>query len=169
MLITSICVNYVYYRYNSNIITVDNNHSFYNIITDNKFVLPVHKKEVKFWSVDFHISPIADAKWILKRFNVHVIDKSLSSHCHLTNTCASDLQIIDKNNGINLGSCPNQLRRNFYEVYRSDKEFLSVDAMICNHATSICELYMPFNKSLIVIASTRYVLFSQHIDIVLFV
>jgi hypothetical protein len=32
----------------------------------------------------------------------------------------------------------------------------SVDAMLCTHATSMCELFMPFNKSLIAIASTRY-------------
>lgn len=28
--------------------------------------------------------------------------------------------------------------------------------VICTHAASLCELYMPFNKSLIVVASTRY-------------
>ena len=31
-----------------------------------------------------------------------------------------------------------------------------VDVVICTHAASLCELYMPFDKALIVIASTRY-------------
>ncbi|CAF1339882.1 unnamed protein product [Didymodactylos carnosus] len=31
-----------------------------------------------------------------------------------------------------------------------------VDAFVCFHPASMCELYMPFNKSLLVIASTRY-------------
>lgn len=33
---------------------------------------------------------------------------------------------------------------------------LSVDAFVCFHPASLCELYEPFNRSLIVIASTRY-------------
>ena len=32
----------------------------------------------------------------------------------------------------------------------------TVDAFLCLHATSMCELFMPFNRTLIVIASTRY-------------
>ena len=30
-----------------------------------------------------------------------------------------------------------------------------VDAFLCHHACGLCEVFMPFNKSLIVIASTR--------------
>lgn len=108
------------------------------------------------WSSDFHISPIADAKWILNQLHTKVIDKSLSSHCHLTNTCQTDLRIINQENGINLGDCPNNLRRSFYQSYRNNKEFLSSDVILCTHASSMCELFMPFNKSLAVIASTRY-------------
>jgi len=32
----------------------------------------------------------------------------------------------------------------------------NVDAFLCNHAAGLCEAYMPFNRSLVVIASTRY-------------
>ena len=32
----------------------------------------------------------------------------------------------------------------------------SVDAFVCTHASSLCELFMPFRRPLIVIASTRY-------------
>jgi len=32
----------------------------------------------------------------------------------------------------------------------------TVDAFLCLHATSMCELFMPFNRTLIAIASTRY-------------
>lgn len=32
----------------------------------------------------------------------------------------------------------------------------NVDAFLCTHADSMCELFMPFNTSMIVIASTRY-------------
>lgn len=112
--------------------------------------------QITIWSSDFHISPIADLKYLLKDFNVRFLDKSLSGHCHLTNTCAKDLHVITQFNGIRLSPCPSKLRREFYEHYRRDKEFMAADAILCTHAISLCELFMPFQKPLILIASTRY-------------
>ena len=57
--------------------------------------------------------------------------------------------------GIELSPCPNQLRRQFYTSYRDDPVMRSVDAFVCTHAASMCELFMPFQRPLIVIASTR--------------
>lgn len=108
------------------------------------------------WSSDFHISPVGDIKQIFSKFGVHMIDKSLSEHCYLTNSCERDLKVITQQNGIKLEPCPNALRRDFYDTYRTDPTFLSVDAVLCTHAASMCELFMPFNKPLIVVASTRY-------------
>jgi hypothetical protein len=112
--------------------------------------------ELVFWSSDFHISPIADIKNIVKNYNVKVIDKSLSSHCHLSNTCQHDLRVIDRENGITLGKCPNTLINEFYESYKNDLEMKSVSAFLCTHDASLCELFMPFNKPMIIIASTRF-------------
>ena len=109
------------------------------------------------WSSDFHISPIADIKNIVEDYRVKVIDKSLSGHCHLSHSCQKDLRILTQQNGIALGGCPNCLRRDFYDSYRNDNEMKTVSAFLCLHATSMCELFMPFNRSLIVIASTRWV------------
>lgn len=128
-------------------------------------VTTAHNNDVKYssangltlWSSDFHISPIADVKHNLKELGVNVIDKSLSGHCHLTNTCERDLRVINKNNGINLRPCANALRKEFYDSYRVDPIMKSVDAFLCTHAASMCELFMPFQKPMIVIASTRYV------------
>ncbi len=111
---------------------------------------------ITLWSSDFHISPIADIKNILSGYKVSIIDKSLSGHCHLSNTCEKNLKVINKQNGIRLEPCANALRRQFYLAYKDDSEFQSVDAFICTHATSMCELYMPFDKPMILIASTRY-------------
>lgn len=55
-----------------------------------------------------------------------------------------------------MGDCPNKLRREFYDAYANDPEMATVDAFLCNHACGMCELFMPFDKPLIVIASTRY-------------
>lgn len=117
---------------------------------------PTNKRyDLTIWSSDFHISPINDVKNLLSRYGVRFIDKSLSSHCHFTNSCAKDLDVINRDNGINLGNCPNQLMKEFYDRYIHDDEFQSADIILCTHACSMCELFMPFNKTLIVIASTR--------------
>lgn len=108
------------------------------------------------WSSDFHISPVADIKQIVSDMGVRVIDKSLSGHCHLSNTCARDLRVIDQQNGIYLTPCTNSLRIDFYSSYREDPEMLLVDAFLCTHANSMCELFMPFGKPMVIIVSTRY-------------
>jgi hypothetical protein len=132
----------------------------------------VSDMKLKLWSTDFHISPIADIKSILhnsfsdtmankyrnrnRNVSVSIIDKSLSGACNLMKTCAKDLHKLNYNNGQVLGTCPTKLRKQFYNYYRNDEEFESVDAVLCQHAASLAELYMPFNRTLIVIASCRY-------------
>ena len=108
------------------------------------------------WSSDFHISTVKDIKDMLSKFKVKMIDKSLSGHCHLTNTCEEDLRVINRDNGLTLSSCPNRLRRQFYHEYKDDEELLSVDFFLCTHACSMCELFMPFGKPILVVSSTRY-------------
>jgi len=109
---------------------------------------PIKYKGYTFWSSDFHISPIADLKDLFKPLGMNIIDKSLSGHCHLKKTCAKDLRVLNKGNGINMGKCPNQLRRDFFKSYQNDPVMRGVDAMLCNHACGLCEAFMPFNKSL---------------------
>ena len=124
------------------------------------YMKDVDDLNITMWSTDFHISPIADIKAVAAKIsnNVKIIDQSLSGHCHLTGTCATHhLHILNKDNGINLGDCPNRLRAQFYDYYSKNSEFMDkVDVVVCTHAASLCELYMPFAKPLIVIASTRY-------------
>jgi hypothetical protein len=44
----------------------------------------------------------------------------------------------------------------FYQAYRApDSQLAAADAVLCNHAASLCEAFMPFNKPMVVIASTR--------------
>jgi hypothetical protein len=71
---------------------------------------------------------------------VRIIDKSLSGHCHVTDTCQTDLRVLTAQNGIELTPCPNKLRKAFYDSYRRDKQFLEVDAFLCTHAASMCEV-----------------------------
>ena len=106
------------------------------------------------WSTDFHIGPIRDLKHFLRPLGVEFIDKSLSGACARTGTCARGLKVLHPGNGINLDDP--KLIPSFYEAYKNDPEMELVDAFVCFHPAAMCELYMPFNKSIIVIASTRY-------------
>jgi hypothetical protein len=48
--------------------------------------------ELLVWSSDYHISPVADLKYLfaaLATVRVRVLDKSLSGHCAMMNTCTS--------------------------------------------------------------------------------
>ncbi|CAF1315798.1 unnamed protein product [Adineta steineri] len=115
-------------------------------------VEPMNRRFV-IWSNDFHISPINDIKHQLRTFNIEFIDKSLSGACKSTNSCAKDLKILNRTNGM---SPSINERKQFYEVYKNDSEMNRVDIFMCFHPAGMCELFMPFNRTIIVIASTRY-------------
>lgn len=80
-------------------------------VTSNSLIFPSTYQNLVFWSSDFHISPIEDIKTLLKPYGIRIIDKSLSGHCELMKTCQYDLRIINRENGIDLSSCPNELRK----------------------------------------------------------
>lgn len=61
--------------------------------------------------------------------------------------------MINSSNGIWIKP---DLKKQFYEVYKNDPEMNSVDAFLCFHSVAMCELYLPFNRTIIIISSTRY-------------
>jgi hypothetical protein len=111
------------------------------------------RKTVVVWTNDFHISTIGNVKKLLQEDGVTFIDKSLSGHCHITGTCATDLKVLNYRNGI---SPDTATRRQFADAYANDTQFSSVDIVMCFHPSAMCELFMPLGKRLFVIATTRY-------------
>ncbi|CAF1319404.1 unnamed protein product [Adineta steineri] len=97
--------------------------------------------------------PIRDVKNILTPLDVKFLDKSLSYSCSQTRTCYSPLRILTRKNAMNPSS---DIAWDFYEFYKNQIEMNLIDAFICFHPVGMCELYMPFNRSIIIIASTRY-------------
>jgi len=112
-----------------------------------------------FWSSDFHIAPIADVKDLFRAWSrtkdYNIIDESGSGHCELKDTCATNLRVINRNNGLELGTCPNELKREFFREYAHDERMNLVDAFFCQHVTGLCEMFMPFGRPLIAVVSTR--------------
>jgi len=98
-------------------------------------------------------SPIHDLKNLLLPLGVKFFDKSLSHSCSRTRTCYSPLLILTRDNGMNPSD---EIYSEFYEFYKNQIEMNLVDAFVCFHPAAMCELFMPFNRTIIVIASTRY-------------
>jgi hypothetical protein len=120
-----------------------------------------------FWSTDYHIAPIADIADVFRSLCdtaglcMKVEEHSFSGACASNfggrrSTCAKGLRVISKVNGFELCPRPIALRRAFYEAYRGPNSPLQhVDAFVCNHPPALCELYMPFNKSILIVASVN--------------
>jgi hypothetical protein len=49
-----------------------------------------------------------------------------------------------------------ELKSAFYAAYKDDPVMKSVDAFLCTDVVATCQLYMQFNKTIIIIATTRY-------------
>tara|TARA_B110001452_G_scaffold78343_2_gene63880 strand:+ start:308 stop:1945 length:1638 start_codon:yes stop_codon:yes gene_type:complete len=120
-----------------------------------------------FFSTDYHIAPIADVADVFdslcreSQLCMNVEEQSFSGACGKTfggrkPTCARGLKVINQGNGFDLCPRPHALRRAFFNAYKGPMSPLQhVDAFVCNHPPALCELYMPFNKSLLVIASVN--------------
>jgi hypothetical protein len=112
-------------------------------------------KPLVIWSNDYHIAPVNDLKHLLQPLGVRFIDKSLSGHCHVTNTCEGrkTLRVISRHNAMHLDPA---LIPKFEQAYRNDSELISADAFACFLPPAMCELFEPFNRSLLIIVPTRY-------------
>ena len=44
----------------------------------------------------------------------------------------------------------------FYAVYGGQADWQAVDAFVCLHPAATCELFVPFNRSIIVLTTIRY-------------
>ena len=106
-----------------------------------------------FWSQDYHVTPVMDMNSLLKPIGVKFFDKSLSFYCGNVGTCARDLKIITQENGMRLTP---EIIKQFYDVYKNDDDMKSVTAFVCTLPVAMCEAFLPFNKSIIVIATIRY-------------
>ncbi len=109
-------------------------------------------------SIDFHISPIADLKDVFSKFfkdSAVVHDFSLSGACGQKGTCSQGrIQIKEDLSTLYLTQ---QAKEDFYNAYRSENSLIrKMDAMICSHPSGMCELIMPFDRSVILWVTTRF-------------
>ena len=110
------------------------------------------------WSNDFHVTPIACTAPLLEELGAEVHAEVDFSNCeNHPKFCKSRLKVLEFDDwrGFSLDPCPSLIRRTFYDAYKRDPEFWRVDLFVCSHPTANCELFMPFNRSILVYATTR--------------
>ena len=93
---------------------------------------------------------------MMTRYNVRFIDKSLSGDCHLTRSCQRDLKVLSGDNGLSLDNCRNIFSARFCNAYKNDRELASADAFVFTYSLGMSEIFMAFNRTIIIIACTRF-------------
>jgi hypothetical protein len=119
--------------------------------------IPKEIGPVQLLSIDFHISPIADLKDVFgKSFKETVVhDYSLSGACGQKGTCSNGR--IDIKEDLSTLYLTQPAKESFYNAYKgADSLVRKMDAMICSHPSGMCELIMPFNRSVILWVTTRF-------------
>ena len=66
------------------------------------------------------------------------------------------LTSFDYSYGWNPRSIPESMIRDIFEFYKNDEKFTSVDAFLCTFPSSLCEVWMPFNKTIVLVPAHRY-------------
>lgn len=105
------------------------------------------------WSQDYHVTPVMDFKSLLSPIGVKIIDQSLSYYCGNVGTCANTLKVINRDNGMRLTP---EIIDQFYQTYAGDAQMKRVTAFVCTLPVAMCELFVRFNRSMIIIATIRY-------------
>ena len=105
------------------------------------------------WSMDFHGGPVnCDIPVITAAGGA--IHAEIDGICKHYGLCKERLKVIKANDWHEFD--PTEKEREAFRIaYEHDEEFERVDAFICHHPVANCELFLPFDKPIIVHATTR--------------
>ncbi len=111
------------------------------------------KYNLTIFTLNYDAGPVQAVRHLLESWGVKLIDHSFSPYCNLTGTCVKNLEAVNRENSFELRQA---LIDNFYEAHKHGDEFKDVDMFLCIDPPAICELFLPFNKSLFVLTGSRY-------------
>ncbi|ESN93039.1 hypothetical protein HELRODRAFT_165195 [Helobdella robusta] len=114
-------------------------------------------KSLVIWATEWHMTPIKDVENLLTPFGVKVINYNLDPYrCEFQRKACEarkNLKVLNPSNV--LDALPKVVDK-YIETYRNDAEMNSVDVVYCGYPASLCEVYVQLNKSVLVLATTRY-------------
>jgi hypothetical protein len=114
-------------------------------------------RRYSFLSVDYHIATAQDVGHTLRELGQTFVEKSLSGACARRRTCAapSELPVLTKETAFTLCPRPHAYRRAAYEALRSSPLLHEADGVVCSHPAALCEVWLPFNKSILLIVTAN--------------
>eukprot|EP00040_Diaphanoeca_grandis_P004279 m.27877 g.27877 ORF g.27877 m.27877 type:complete len:960 (+) comp15826_c0_seq2:152-3031(+) len=113
------------------------------------------------WNTDFHSSPVSCNLQIYEAAGAVVHSEVDYGNCIFAGSCKNRMRVLgwDDNLGFALKSHtysdPELLKLAFYNEFKDTEEFQRVDGFLCSHPVANCELFLKFNKPVIVFATTR--------------
>jgi len=113
------------------------------------------------WTADFDASTTTCNLPVLRAANIVVHAEVDAEDCAAHGMCPKRLDPLLRNNGGHGLSLETPdldheaLAAAFYARYKDDAEFARVDAFLCSYPAANCELFVPFDKPLVVYVTTR--------------
>ena len=86
-----------------------------------------------------------------------LVEQSLSGACRRRKTCADParLAVLSREAAFTLCPRPHALRRAAYEALRTAPLLANVDGVVCSHPAALCEAWLPFNKSILLLVTAN--------------
>ena len=110
-------------------------------------------RNLKVWSINYDIENMFGIRFLLESMGVRFVEHSFSPFCKKLNSCSKGLQVLSKKKAFKLGK--NYLNE-FYETYKDDAVMAQIDVFLCVYPAAMCELFLPFNKTMLVIFDDRF-------------
>ena len=118
-----------------------------------KLVLEEQSEKFILWCMDYHSGPVRALKDLLSGSKLGFITKILSEKCGDSKSCANDIDAITAENAL---QPTEEDIKEFRRQFRESSHMGKVTHFICFDPPSMCELYMTLNKSIIIVATSRY-------------
>eukprot|EP00741_Cyanophora_paradoxa_P005854 tig00000113_g5672.t1 len=121
------------------------------------------------WINDFHAGPVGGNMDHFRELGIKLNAQIEFWNCGFFDVCKRNLKVLafDDWRGFGLEPCPQRTRREFFEAYKNDPEMQQADVFmcllvihaapppLCSHPLANCELFLPFNRSIVLYATTR--------------
>jgi hypothetical protein len=115
------------------------------------------------WMPDFHDGPRVDLTTVLVHLGQNVILAGTKGYASpypnfikLANLSKNLSKYVHAFSGVDKRSSSEELVKENYEYYKNDSDFKNVDYVICSFTASLCEGFIPLNKTIIFNPAHRY-------------
>ena len=123
------------------------------------------KSSLTFWTSDLHDGTRIDMPSVLANLGQNTIVSGTKSNSpypfvfkmdHISQYLSRRSDVIKRQYVRHSKSLTEKMVQENYEFYKTDKHIASVDAFFCEFPASMCELWMPFNKTIVFLPAHRY-------------